>query len=72
MQAYRLKQDGPPGRFTVLVDRETAGQVIACDEHPGLWRIEDPDGQFMGRSGLREQAAEFLAAWFVAAEPNWS
>lgn len=72
MQAYRLKQDGPPGCFTVLVDRETAGRVIACDEHPGLWRIEDQDGRFMGRASLREQGAEFLMAWFLADDQDWS
>ncbi len=66
MQTYSLKQEGGPSRFAVVVDDETAGRVIACDEHPGLWRIEDPDGRFMGRAGMREQGAEFLAAWFLA------
>ncbi|AWI91588.1 hypothetical protein C0214_07770 [Methylobacterium sp. DM1] len=66
MQTYSLAPDGGPVRFAVVVDDEMAGRVIACDEHPGLWRIEDPDGRFMGRAGMREQGAEFLAAWFLA------
>lgn len=72
MQTYSLTEDSAPGCFTVVVDRETAGRVIACDEHPGLWRIEDQNGRFMGRAGRREQGAEFLTAWFLADEQDWS
>ncbi|ABY28579.1 hypothetical protein [Methylorubrum extorquens] len=72
MQTYSLKQDGGPGAFTVVVDREMVGRVIACDEHPGLWRIQDQNGRFMGRAGMREQSAEFLAAWFVAEDQDWT
>lgn len=72
MQTYSLKQDGGLGTFTVVVDHTIAGRVIACDEHPGLWRVEDPNGRFMGRAGMREQGAEFLAAWFLAEDQDWS
>lgn len=72
MQTYSLEQGGAPGAYKVVVNRKVAGQVIACAEHPGLWRMEDQDGQFMGRSGQREQGAEFLASWFIAEEADWS
>ncbi|MCJ2031278.1 hypothetical protein MKK50_18080 [Methylobacterium sp. J-043] len=72
MQTYSLKDGSAPGRFTVVVDHEMAGCVVACDEHPGMWRIEDQDGQFMGRAKLREHGAEFLAAWFLADDQDWT
>ncbi|SOR32721.1 conserved protein of unknown function [Methylorubrum extorquens] len=72
MQTYSLAPDGEPGAFTVLIDREMAGRVIARVEHPGLWHIEDQNGRFMGRAGMREQGAEFLAAWFLADDQAWS
>ncbi|MCP1557135.1 UNVERIFIED_ORG: hypothetical protein M2438_001209 [Methylobacterium sp. SuP10 SLI 274] len=56
----------------VVVNREVARHFTACAEHPGLWRTEDQNGRFMGRVGLREQRAEFLASWFFAEEPDWS
>ncbi len=72
MQGYSLEQDGGPGACKVVVDHEIAGRVIACDEHPGLWRVEDQKGRFMGRTGLREQGAAFLAAWFLADDEDWT
>ncbi|WP_455956163.1 hypothetical protein [Methylorubrum aminovorans] len=49
-----------------------AGYVSEDAEHPGLWIVEDQDGQFMGRHRSRDAGAEFLAAWFIADEQDWS
>jgi hypothetical protein len=49
-----------------------SGRITVGVEHPDLWRVEDQDGQFIGRAGQREQGAEFLASWFIAEEPDWS
>lgn len=72
LQTYSLAPDGEPDAFRVLIDREMVGRVISCVEHPGLWRVEDQNGRFMGRAGMREQGAEFLAAWFLANDQDWS
>ncbi|GEL41328.1 hypothetical protein MEX01_19190 [Methylorubrum extorquens] len=70
--ASRLRQTIPKlsiGRLE-LGNREVARRVTACAEHPRLWRTEDQDSRFMGRSGRRKQGAEFLASWFIAEEPD--
>lgn len=61
-----------PGRFVVKVGRHVAGHLAEDGEHPGLWIVTDQDGMFMGRVNTKEKAAEFLAAWFVAEDEDWS
>lgn len=52
--------------FVVKVGKDVAGTISQDHEHKGLWFVIGLDGQFMGRVNTKEQAAEFLAAWFVA------
>lgn len=61
-----------PGRFVVKVGRHVAGHLAEDGEHPGLWIVTDQGGMFMGRHHDREAGAEFLAAWFVAADEDRS
>lgn len=58
--------------FVVKVGRHVAGYVSEDAAHPGLWVVEDQGGRFMGRVNTKEKAAEFLAAWFVAEDEDWS
>ena len=58
--------------FVVKVGRHVAGYVSEDAAHPGLWVVEDQDSRFMGRVNTKEKAAEFLAAWFVAEDEDWS
>ncbi|CAO4186238.1 DUF2158 domain-containing protein [Methylorubrum aminovorans] len=68
---YELEDNGS-GNFTVRIGRAVAGYVSEDAEHPGLWIVEDQDGQFMGRHRSQDAGAEFLAAWFIAEEQDWS
>lgn len=54
------------GRFVVKVSDDIAGWV--SQDASGFWRAEDETGTLMGRLHTREQAAGFLAAWFIADE----
>jgi hypothetical protein len=58
--------------FVVRVGKDVAGTISQDHEHKGLWFVIGPDGQFMGRVNTKEKAAEFLAAWFVAEDEDWS
>ncbi|WP_274382974.1 hypothetical protein [Methylorubrum extorquens] len=40
--------------------------------HPGIWVNEDQSGRLMGRSASSEQSAEFLPAWFLVEDQDWS
>lgn len=62
------KPDG--GTFVVNVGPHTAGTVAEDGEYPGLWSVWDKHGQFMGRVASRDEAAAFLASWFIAEEPD--
>lgn len=60
------------GQFEVKVGNALAGYTSEDGEHPGVWVNEDQNGRLMGRSATRKQGAEFLAARFIAEEPDWS
>ena len=68
---HTIEPDGP-GRLVVRVGSDIVGHVSEDAEHPGLWVVEDKNGQFMGREYQPEKGAEFLAAWFVSEDENWT
>jgi hypothetical protein len=59
-------EPSPDGGFLVRVD----GTVAGDSEYPGLWKAWDQGGQLLGRRASREEAATFLATWFVAQDQD--
>ena len=64
-------EESADGRVAVKVGRDVAGYVVEDADHPGLWIVEDQNGQFIGRMRSREEAAAFLATWFGAEDQDW-
>lgn len=60
------------GYFAVKAKSGVAGYLVRDPDQPWLWRVLNPDRQFMGRYHDREAAAAFLAAWFRVQEQDWS
>ena len=63
-------EPSPDGGFLVRVDGGVAGTVADDSEYPGLWKAWDQGGQLLGRRASREEAATFLATWFVAQDQD--
>ena len=61
----------PPGMSgslvwdTVRVGEDVAGHMSEDAEYPGLWVLEDADGQLVGRHHDQEDGAAFLVLRFA-------
>jgi prophage tail gpP-like protein len=59
-------EESANGQFIVRVGEDVAGHMSEDAEHPGLWVLEDADGQLVGQHHDQEDGAAFLALRFAA------